>query len=154
MATKKKGQGFNLAQLETLTKSVNGIEVVIKHPVTDEPIGEGDGVLSFHVLGPASPEYRKAQANVMKSLLNRQNVGKKAKDLEQMLDDDEYEQQNIAVIVACVTDWQNLYFDPNGDVTEPLEFNKENLKTVLVHCPWIRRQLERVILDEKHFMNG
>lgn len=156
MAAKKKGQGYNLAQLDTFTKSVNGADVVIKHPITEEPIGPKGSYLSFKVLGPASPQYRRAQAGIMKSLLKKQNAGKKTNDLNEILDDDDYEKQNLEVVLSCVTGWQNLYFDPDGDddTDVELEFSREHLHMVMVHCPWMRRQLESFIVDERNFMNG
>jgi len=152
MPAKKKVQGFNLAQLDTFSKAVAGVDVPIKHPTTNEPIGEKGSELTVKILGPASRQYRTAQNNIMKALLSKRKV----KDDATAIVEDNYDNQNLEVVTACIAGWDNLYFDPEGgeDTDTVLEFNPNNVELVLVHCPWIRRQLEAHIVDESLFMMG
>ncbi len=155
MAARKKAKGFNLAALDTLQNSVSGVDLIIKNPFDDNnPIGDKGAYLAMKVLGPASSQYRKAQNKIMRDLLSRKK-DPSAMDASDIVTDDAYDQNNLDVVVSCVVGWSNMYFDPsNDDVTTALEFNQKNLEMVLIHCPWIRRQLESHIIDERNFLKG
>ena len=157
MPAKKKAKGFNLATLDTFQNSVSGVDLIIKNPFDEnKPIGDKGSYLSLKVLGPASRQYREVQTKILREMMVKKKDGEGELESSDFVKDQNYERQNIEIIVACVIGWNNMYFDPNsGDDTNVLlDFNKDNLEMVLVHLPWICNQIQAFILNERNFMRA
>ena len=155
MPAKKKNSHFNLATLNTLTKSVDGVDLQMKSPRDGGPIGDKGFHLIVTVFGPESAQYKKAQHVMMKSLVSKENVDKNVTSISDIADND-YEALALKMISDCIKDWKNLYFNPAGEATKTdlLDCTDKNKELVLTQCPWFRRQLQDFIGQERNFMMG
>jgi len=119
---------FTLADLDAVP-----VQMEIKHPKTDEPIG-----VFVEVQGPDSAEFR----NLSKAQATRRIAkGDKAKvDLEEMARD------NDELLATCVVGWTNNEF-----FGEP--YSKQAVLNLLKNPQraWFRKQLDEFTDDRKNF---
>ena len=129
----------DLASLDIKSFADNGCWLVINHPVTDQPLTDAKGNQWRMLLaGKDSAVYRKATSEAIQRRFNDQS--KVTPDL--------IENEQIQVLKACVLNFE--HFVMSG---EPLLYSEDNASMVVERFPWLREQIERVILDrERYFL--
>jgi len=90
------------------------------------------------VAGSLSALYRKAEADVRNAMLKR------GRSL--VLNNEALEKQALAVIAACVLEWDLR----EGD--KPIPCTKENVIQLLTAAPWIRGDIEAAMNDAARFL--
>jgi hypothetical protein len=89
------------------------------------------------VAGKLSATYRKAEQAAADKAIKRRSMDVTAEAIER---------QQLDIIAACVLSW-NLY---DGDT--PIPCTKENVVTVFLAAPWIRRDIEGAMSDPARFL--
>lgn len=104
---------MGLQSLDLEAASETPIEVKIKHPVTNEPIKDGDEAFIVWVYGKDSKQW----ADAMKRL--------KARYKGQELDGEAISELVVQTIQACTVRWTGVIWDD-----KPLECTPESIKMV------------------------
>jgi hypothetical protein len=90
---------FDLASLDTRTRSEAGVPMTVVHPKTRGPVSRADGtVVTITLLGRCSDTYRDKQRE-----LNERNAEMASRGIRQGRD--EREQDDIELLVACTRAW-------------------------------------------------
>lgn len=143
----KKTAAIDLASIDTVAACNQGVEVELRHPATNEPLG-----IFWTVLGRDSDTYNDYIRDKVNAMLRKKALAeKRGRDLEiRTLEDAEAE--NIETLIVCSTGWRT------GDKQvicfggQELEFNVANAKKILTERAWIRKQLDEAIGDLSNFM--
>lgn len=129
----------DLASLDIKSFADNGCWVVINHPVTNQPLTNDKGdEWRMLLAGKDSSLYRKATSEAIQRRFSE--TGK--------LTPEAIEIEQIQVLKACVLNFEN--FVMSGAV---LPFTEDNASMLVERFPWLREQIEKVILDrERYFL--
>lgn len=133
-----KPAGFDLAALDTSAACNQAVEIEIRHPITDEPLG-----VFISVLGRDSDIYQRKVRALANDAIDRQRRGKGPKKL------DEAEDDNIAALAAVTTGWRNVVL--HG---EELAFSVANARKLYTAVKPIREQVQEAVNDLENFLRG
>ena len=116
-----------------------GVEVEIRHPVTEKKLGLTVRVASYQ--SERVKKIMRRQANA--AMKERQRNPKKAMTVEQA------EERSHEIIIAAVVDWSG--FEMKG---EPLECTPENVRAVIENPDlwWIGEQIDKAAEDQAAFI--
>lgn len=131
----------DLSALDIRAFADSGVWQVINHPITGQPLVNDKGQEWRMLLaGKDSAVYRKAQSEAVQ----RRFAGGNKLTPEIM------EDEAIQLLSACVLGFE--YFVTDG---KELPFNAENAFMLVERFPWLRDQIEAVILDrERYFLDN
>ena len=120
------------------------IDVELMHPVTGEPLLNGDkSKMTITVHGPYSKLYKKIQHDQQnRRLMKAQRTGGKMN-----LTTEEIEASTLDLLVRCTTDW-NVTLE--GD--DKTKFSSEAVRETYIELPWVREQVDAVIADTRAFL--
>jgi len=121
---------MDLSLLDTTKKSEEGVEMELRHPVTDELLG-------------VKLVVRGTDSKIVKAALLK---------YRKVLDDDrksesEKEKYGIEFIVKCILDIKDAEF--NG---KPIEATDEGKRFLAERFPWAAGQIFEFIQDLEHFL--
>lgn len=131
---------FDLASLDALKSNQDdGVELKIKHPVSQEPIG-----LTLRVAGYESDAVKKVQ---------RRQTNERLKMQRKKVTAEEIERSGREVVVAAVMSWQgDADFELDG---APLpEFSKEAVEAIVRRFPFIGTQIDDFASDQSNFLQS
>lgn len=139
----------SLDELDIGTKSNEGIELELLHPITREPLG-----MFLTVCGMYSERYIAHQRKVQNAdlLKARQGKGKKQdEDIMQIAED-----RGTALLVACTTGWRHGESKALPFHGGKHEFSAEKCAELYTSksLPWVRLQVDRAIADDSNFIKG
>lgn len=142
-----KKKTFDLASIDTVAACNKGVEIELKHPVTNEPIG-----IFWSILGSDSDVFREymrelANARIRKEAMARKRGRDSEVDTVEMA-----EERTIELLTVCSVGWRSAEKPTITFKGEELEFNVPNAKKVLVGLPWVRKQIDEGIGDLENFM--
>jgi len=123
--------GFNFSE-----NSDKGVEVVLRHPVTDEPLD-----IKVTVVGSDSKRYKAASHRVQNRSLSRGRGKITAERLEA---------NGLEILSECVLDWENVEDSELFD--EVPKCNKENVLKFLKKHTWAKEQIDSFIADRSNFL--
>ena len=120
------------------------IDVELMHPVTGEPLLNGDkSQMTITVHGPYSKLYKKIMHDQQnRRLMKAQRTGGKMN-----LTAEEIEASALDLLVRCTTDW-NVTLE--GD--DKTKFSSEAVRETYIELPWVREQVDAVIADTRAFL--
>lgn len=135
------GVAFSLGKAKGVaTKQDQGTRVDLVSEANDPlTFMNKDGVeeqMFVMVAGTFSTTYRNAERKLRDRALKRR---------ASVLTSDTLDEQQLALIVACVLSW-NL-----ADGDKPLPLTRENVTMVLQDAPWLRNQIEAAMADAARF---
>ena len=125
--------------LKDLTPKSNVVEVVVKHPISKEPLTNDDGSqMKIVVYAPHSKEY--------KTELFAQTNSRIARGPDKQITAEELEESVINLYGVCTKEWNITY-----DGKKP-EFSVNKAKEIYTEVFWIRDQLDTALGNYLNFM--
>jgi len=125
--------------LKDLTPKSNVVEVVVKHPISKEPLTNDDGSqMKIVVYAPHSKEY--------KSQLFSQTNARIARGSDNKITAEELEESVITLYSGCTKEWNITY-----DGKKP-ELTPETAKKLYEEVFWIRDQIDDALGNYLNFM--
>ncbi|WP_424411244.1 hypothetical protein [Pasteurella sp. PK-2025] len=121
---------MDLSKLDIVKSAEETYRFEVLHPVTNEETGAFIDVYSANsnaVRKYASSLYQRLQKEELENQRRR-------KPLLRSLDD--VEAESIKNAISRVAGWENIEWEG-----KKLEFNEENVRKVLNHCPWLCSQI-------------
>ena len=120
------------------------VDVELIHPVTGEPLLNGDkSQMTITVHGPYSKVYKKITHDQQnRRLMKAQRTGGKLN-----LTAEEIEASALDLLVRCTTDW-NVTLE--GD--DKTKYSHEAVREIYVELLWVREQVEAVLSDTRAFL--
>lgn len=126
---------FDLANLDTLsTAQEEGVDVELRHPVTNEPLGVTVRVASYE-----SERVRRVKRRITDRAL-KATQGRRQTTAEDL------ERSTREMVAAAVISWSGLVY--RG---ETLDCTPANVLRVLEEQPWIGEQIDAVAQDRAAF---
>lgn len=131
---------FDLAQLDTVTRSEAGVDMVVKQFGSDAPLinRKGEGVV-IKLLGPDSSVYRTVFREQMKRRIN---------DKPGDFDPDRNDAAALDMLVRCTVSWRGV-LDMQGD---EIPCTEDTVRKLYVRYPVIRAQVDAFISDRANFL--
>lgn len=129
----------DLSSLDAIVKNQEeGVELKVKHPVTNEPLG-----ITLRVLGYESATVRKVQ---------RKQVNQRLKNQRKRVTAEEIETNGREVQAAAIAGWS---FDDGVTLDGVVpEFTPENVDRVLRRFPFIAAQVDDLAADASAFLES
>lgn len=127
----------DLASLDIKSFADKGCWLVINHPVTNQPlVNDKDQEWRMLLAGKDSAVYRKATSDAIQRRFEQGNK----------LSPEALEVEQINVLSASVLNFEN--FVENG---KELPYSQENAFMLVERFPWIREQIETLILNRNEY---
>ena len=129
--------------LLSVGKTKDTTDVLLYHPVSGEPLLNGDGSqMSITIHGPYSARYKKINHEQQnRRLIKAQRSGGKLN-----LTAEEIEASSLEIIVKCVEGW-NVTLDKDLEA-----FSEEKVRDVFTALPWVREQVDAAFGDARAFL--
>lgn len=133
-------QEFDLAALDTVTRSEQGVTMPVKQFGSDEPLIARNGTpVTITVFGPDSPAYRNAFREQMK-----RRMAEKASDFNP----EKAEEATIDLLARCTISWTGV-LDLEGNA---IPCTPENVRKLFSKYPVIRAQVDAFVSDRANFL--
>lgn len=127
---------MDLSTLNISENAEHGVDMTLRHPVTDEPL---DIVLT--VVGSDSKRYKRASHKVQNRVIGQRRNKMTAEKLEA---------NGMEILSACVVEWQNVedsdLFDKKPKCTP------ENVLLFLNKHTWAKEQVDSFVADRANFL--
>lgn len=129
--------------LLSVGKTKDTTDVVLYHPVSGEPLLNGDKTtMTITIHGPYSARYKKiSHEQQNRRLIKAQRSGGKLN-----LTAEEIEASALEILVKCVEAW---HVTRDKDLEK---FSEENVREVFVNLPWVREQVDAAFGDARAFL--
>jgi hypothetical protein len=129
--------------LLSVGKTKDTTDVMLYHPVSGEPLLNGDGTqMSVTIHGPYSARYKKVSHDQQnRRLIKAQRSGGKMN-----LTAEEIEASALEILVKCVDGW-NVTLDKDLE-----SFSEEKVRDVFTTLPWVREQVDAAFGDTRAFL--
>jgi hypothetical protein len=124
---------FDFAALDTTALAEDGNEMALVHPVTGEELG---GYITL--AGADSQRFERAQSEAVKLRVRKRQKSMTTGDIKE---------ENIRLLVACVTGWRNIRVDG-----EDWPCNPVYVKKFFTRFPWAREQALAYIHDLDNYL--
>jgi hypothetical protein len=127
--------------LAKLAIKTDGEALHLRHPVTREPLGEGDKAVTITLVGMDSKEFSAAKREITNRRLRMKRSDR--------VDADYLEDEAVSMLVACTKAWSNMVF--NG---EALACTRENVTALYLNPEylWLREQVDEFIGARENFV--
>lgn len=129
---------MDLNSLNLTENAEKGVELTLRHPVTDEPL---DIVLT--VAGSDSKRYKRASHRVQNRVMGRGRNKITAEKLEA---------NGLEVLSECVINWKNVedseLFDKKPQCTP------ENIQKFFTRHQWAKEQVDAFVADRANFLQS
>lgn len=140
------GKTFDLNDLDTMTPAEAGTVVELEHPITGEPLLDGEG-------NPWTITVRGEDSATVKAVIRKQQdrrSEKLRKGRGHVSDSESFDVERVEVLVAATIGWSGLTLD--GAL---LEFNAKNARRVYGddRFAWLVEQVEAAARDRKRFFS-
>ncbi len=132
--------GIDIASMDTSDASNSGIEIELRHPVTDAALGAYITVLGIE--SEIARDLRDAQTR--KAQQTMQRAGRMVFDSPQALKD-----RRIDICVACTKSWRNMTYK-GAD----LPFSVPNARMLYGQFGWMLNQVDIAIADIGNFLTS
>ena len=135
--------GFDIAVLDTLTRSQEGVPMPVLHPATRQVIMLEDGrPWTITLCGRSSDAHRSVMREIEAGRADRLARG-------QQPTPEDIERDNNRVLVACTKGWTTVLRD-----AVPFEYSHDNARTLWSdrRFAWLRDQAIRFIQDDANFL--
>jgi hypothetical protein len=130
---------LDLGQLDTGAASEGGVDMPVRHPVTNAPLLDGETPVTIRVLGMDSKAFRKA---------TRANQDRRLKGMRYRTPTaDEIDAEGLDLLVKCTAAWSGIELDG-----APLECTPANVRTLYTRFVWLREQVDTAIGDRGNFL--
>lgn len=129
--------------LLSVGKTKDTTDVVLYHPVSGEPLLNGDKTtMTITIHGPYSARYKKINHEQQnRRLIKAQRSGGKLN-----LTAEEIESSALEVLVKCVEEW-HVTLDKDLE-----KFSEDKVREVFVSLPWVREQVDAAFGDARAFL--
>jgi hypothetical protein len=129
--------------LLSVGKTKDTTDVVLYHPVSGEPLLNGDKTqMSITIHGPYSARYKKiSHEQQNRRLIKAQRSGGKLN-----LTAEEIEASALEILVKCVESW-HVTLDKDLE-----KFSEDKVREVFVTLPWVREQVDAAFGDARAFL--
>lgn len=134
---------FDLATLDTKTRSDQGVDMPIIHPGSKQPLRDDEGQpITIRLLGRTADRYRQQTRDIQEQRARRAAGGVKT-TLEDI------ERENIDTLTACTVGWQGLSLD--GQV---FPYTVDNARRLWSdgRFIWLRDQAMNFIAEDGNFL--
>ena len=132
---------FSLSAAKAVsTREDEGAAIALRDELGDALTVTVDGEtvpVIARVAGKLSATYRRAEQAAADRAIKRRQMDVTAESIER---------QQLDILAACVLSW-NLH-----DGETPIPCTKENVVTVFMAAPWIRRDIEGAMSDPARFL--
>jgi hypothetical protein len=132
---------LDLSQLDTGAAAEGGVDMALKHPVTNAPLLQDDGEtpITIRLLGMDSKAFRKAtRANQDRRLRGTRYRAPTAEELDA---------EGLELLVKCTISWTGIVLDGSS-----LDCTPVNVRTLFTRLPWVREQIDNYIGDRANFL--
>lgn len=145
---------YDLADIDTIKASNEGVDFEIKHPTTNGPTG-----IFFTILGKDSDTFREFQRHKFNEYLRAEAYAKARGKQPQAKSAEDYEDDMLTLLVACTTGW---FFRETPDSPKmpflfggkEMAFTAENLRAVYKARPFVRDQINDAVGDLANFIKA
>jgi hypothetical protein len=139
----------SLDELDIGTKSNEGIELELLHPINREPLG-----MYITICGQYSERYIAHQRKVTNADLLKARQGKQKKPDDNIME--QAEARGTALLVACTIGWRHGESKALPFHGGKHEFTEEKCAELYASksLPWVRLQVDRAIADDSNFIKG
>lgn len=129
--------------LLSVGKTKDTTDVILYHPVSGEPLLNGDKTqMTITIHGPYSARYKKiSHEQQNRRLIKAQRSGGKLN-----LTAEEIEASSMEILVKCVEAW-HVTMDKDLE-----KFSEEKAREVFVTLPWVREQVDAAFGDARAFL--
>jgi len=127
---------LNAFQTET-----GGLICPLENPITGEALLDDKGEVAVRLMSPESREYKAIAHEYTNKRLKRMNR-------RNILDAAELDVQNVEMLARVITGFTNFEYD--GKVPSTLREKIDMLNAL----PWVRKQCEAFLQDEKNFIKA
>lgn len=115
-------------------------QLQLRHPVSDEPLFDGDKIVGIELYGTSSKQYR----NAITAMQNRQlRRGKKQVNAETL------KEESVSLLVACSASGVNLTY-------QDAALDNEDAFRALYSDPkfsWVKDQVDAALGDPSNFLD-
>lgn len=130
---------MDLATLDTRRGADGGFALLLRHPVTGQPIGA-----SIRVLGKDSHAY---QAKALE--LQRRRLDRARRSEGEIADPAMIRADATELLACCTSGWEGIELDG-----EAFPCNEGNATALYERFTWIREQVDEAIHDRANFLPG
>lgn len=129
--------------LNAIGKVKETTDVMLMHPVSGEPLLNGDKTtMTITIHGPYSARYKKINHEQQnRRLIKAQRSGGKLN-----LTAEEIESSALEILVKCVEGW-HVTLDKDLE-----KFSEDKVREVFVSLPWVREQVDAAFGDARAFL--
>jgi hypothetical protein len=128
---------MDLASLDTRRIAEEGVEIELRHPVTDEPLE-----IHIRVAGVDSTRFRDALIEVQRARRARLVTEKRGERTPAEIEEDQ-----VYLLATCTLGWRGVVIDG----AEPV-CNEAEARRLYMRFPWVRTQLDDFIQDRRNFL--
>lgn len=140
----KNGKKYSLDALDATQASNKGVEIELRHPGNNEPLG-----IFITVIGKDSDTFREMSRRNFDDMAREEARAKQRnKPIPVRLSSD-YEDTTTELLVACTKGWREMEWKG-----KPLPFSPENASMIYTERSWVRDQVFDAITDITNFMRG
>lgn len=132
-------KGFDLSQLDTSTKSSDGVEFELRHPVTGDPL---DSFMT--VCGQDSAQYSEANDKAAKKVRERMMKDGRSHRLPSDIVDEQFEK-----MLGCLISWRQIV-----DGGKDIKFSSPNARKILEKYKFFIGQISEAVHDRSRFLPG
>lgn len=145
----KKNDMIDLGSIDTVSACNKGVEIELRHPATNEPIG-----IHWTVVGSESDTFKDYMRTKINERIRKEAMARKRGRDPEIKTIEDSEEDTIELLTVCSLGWRtgdSKVIKFNG---ADLEFNVQNAKKILAERAWIRKQLDDAIGDLGNFMTN
>jgi len=133
---------IDLATLDTSATADKGAVMTLLHPVSRQPLRDGEGrEVTLILAGQDSEAFRKAQRAATNKRLSAKGRTK--------LTAEELEAEAIELLARCTLGWTGIAFDGR-----PLDHSAANAVRLYERLPWVREQADEFIADRANYLGN
>ena len=132
---------MDLTELDTSSAADEGVEMAVRHPVTNAPLmmADGETPITIRVAGMDSKIFRKAQ---------RANQDRRMKGARYRAPTaDELDAEATELVAKCTLSWRGVMIDG-----AELQCSFANAKQLYTRLPWLREQVDLFMGDRANFL--
>lgn len=137
---------MDLKELDTVTAANAGLEISLRHPATQEPIG-----MHITVMGRDSDAFREMQAQQNRGRLDR---AVRAGSLKKGMLREQVDRDAIRLLAACTRSWRQDGVE-GGTLTVDgveVECTAAAAEDLYTKYPWVREQVDEAVMDRANFL--